>query len=226
MFTGIIEEVGALRTITRTARSIQVTIAAARVLEGLQPGDSIATNGVCLTVTRFDARGFTCDVMPQTMTATTLGDLTPGDPVNLERALTLSQRLGGHLVSGHIDGTGRITKLERDDIAVRITVSAPLHLMRYFTPKGSVALDGISLTLSAANQDSIEVSVIPHTWQHTALANKQVGSAVNLECDLIAKYVERLLSGPGSTAAGSGPEPEPVQSGELNTGFLAAHGFL
>lgn len=193
MFTGIIEEVGKVKSITRGSRSILLEVEAGRVLEGTKVGDSIATNGVCLTVTSLSDRGFKADVMPETMQRSNLGLLKPGSAVNLERALCLNSRLGGHLVAGHVDGTGRILDREQDDNAVWITIGTSARILRYVLEKGSVAIDGISLTVAYVDEAVFKVSVIPHTLQQTTLAQKRVGEVVNLENDMIARYVEKLL---------------------------------
>lgn len=193
MFTGIIEEVGKVKSITRGSRSILLEVEAGRVLEGTKLGDSIATNGVCLTVTSLSDRGFKADVMPETMQRSNLGLLKPGSAVNLERALCLNSRLGGHLVAGHVDGTGRILDREQDDNAVWITIGTSARILRYVLEKGSVAIDGISLTVAYVDEAVFKVSVIPHTLQQTTLAQKRVGEVVNLENDMIARYVEKLL---------------------------------
>lgn len=193
MFTGIIETIGTIRSIRRGARSITLHIAAPSILEGTAVGDSIATNGVCLTVTSIERDAFTADAMPETMQHTALGSLQAGSRVNLERALRLDSRLGGHMVSGHIDGTGTLAALKRDDNAIRLTVTASPDITRYIIPKGSVALDGVSLTVTGVTSGSFEVSVIPHTQHATTLTSLVPGTPVNIENDLIAKYIEKLL---------------------------------
>ncbi len=193
MFTGIIETIGTIRSIRRGARSITLHIAAPGILEGTAVGDSIATNGVCLTVTSIERDAFTADAMPETMQHTALGSLQAGSRVNLERALRLDSRLGGHMVSGHIDGTGTLAALKRDDNAIRLTVTASPDITRYIIPKGSVALDGVSLTVTGVTSGSFEVSIIPHTQHATTLTSLMPGTPVNIENDLIAKYIEKLL---------------------------------
>lgn len=201
MFTGIIETIGTIRAIRRGARSITLHIAAPGIVEGTAVGDSIATNGVCLTVTSIERDTFTADAMPETMERTALGRLQAGSRVNLERALRPDSRLGGHIVSGHIDGTGRLTALRRDDNAVRLRVAAPAGITRYVIPKGSVALDGVSLTVTEVTEEGFEVSVIPHTQHATTLTSLPVGAVLNIENDLVAKYIEKLLApaSPGLT---------------------------
>lgn len=193
MFTGIIEEIGKIKSITRGSRSVALEVQAKKVLEDTKVGDSIATNGVCLTVTSLTGAGFRADVMPETMRRSSLGTLKPGDRVNLERALCLSSRLGGHIVAGHVDGTGRITDVQRDDIAVWITISADAQLLRYMIEKGSITVDGVSLTIAYVDESVFRVSVIPHTQEETTLTGKHTGDIVNLENDMIARYVEKLM---------------------------------
>lgn len=193
MFTGIIEEVGKVKSIKPGASSFTLEVEAEKVLEGTQVGDSIATNGVCLTVTRLTGSGFTADVMPETVRRTSLGKLQAGSSVNLERALQLSSRLGGHLVSGHIDGTGRVEVLRQDDNAVWMTIACDSCLLRYIIEKGSITIQGVSLTVAGVDAHSFSVSLIPHTQEVTTLHTLKVGDLVNLENDIIAKYVEKLL---------------------------------
>ena len=194
MFTGIIEEIGIIRNIVKGSRSIKLTITAKKVLENTNLGDSIAVNGVCLTVTALGKDGFTADVMPESMSKTNMGRLKPGDRVNLERALTLSSRLGGHIVSGHIDGVGDIINMEKNDNAVRVTLTSVPKVMKYIVSEGSVALDGVSLTVAHLGDNDFTVSLIPHTAQVTTLLDKKVGDKLNIENDVVGKYVERLLS--------------------------------
>lgn len=193
MFTGIIEEVGHVKSLHRGAKSFTLEIEAEKVLEGTLVGDSIATNGVCLTVTSLTGHGFTADVMPETVSRTALGELVSGSPVNLERALSLQTRLGGHIVSGHIDGTGRITDRRQDDTALWLTIECDSKLLRYIIEKGSVTLQGVSLTVARVDARSFAVSLIPHTQAATTLHQAKVGNLVNIENDIIAKYVEKLL---------------------------------
>jgi riboflavin synthase len=214
MFTGIIEEVGTIKRVERGGRALVLEVRAREVLDGLQPGDSISTNGVCLTVTSFNDATFRADVMPETARRSNLGDLRPGDPVNLERALTLQRRLGGHLVSGHIDGTGRIVAKKRDENATWVTVAADAGILRLVVEKGSIAVDGISLTVAAVDDATFKVSIIPHTRQETTLARKETGATVNLENDLMAKYAEKLLRLDG------GRRPP-----GLTLDYLTEHGF-
>lgn len=210
MFTGIIEEIGKIKSITRSSRSVALEIQAKKVLEDTKVGDSIATNGICLTVTSLTGGGFRADVMPETMRRSNLGTLKPGDRVNLERALCLSSRLGGHIVAGHVDGTGRITDIQRDDIAVWITISADAQLLRYMIEKGSITVDGVSLTIAYVDEAVFRVSVIPHTQEETTLTGKHTGDIVNLENDMIARYVEKLMG---------------KENKGLSLEFLQANGF-
>lgn len=216
MFTGLVEELGVLRRLIRGADSAHLHISAAKVLDGISIGDSIAVNGVCLTVVDYDRDSFTADVMAETLARTNLGGLTPGRRVNLERALRLGGRLGGHLVSGHIDGVGTIVRREDRDIAVLVTIAAPPAVMRYIVKKGSVAVDGISLTVVETDAGSFQVSLIPHTARSTTLGYKRNGDTVNLEGDMIGKYVEKFLQQ---------REDAPEKKG-ISMDFLAAHGFI
>lgn len=212
MFTGIIEEIGHIKSIKHGGRSVVLEIGACRVLEATQVGDSIATNGVCLTVTAMGNGFFSADVMPETMRRTGLGELRPGDRVNLERALCLNSRLGGHLVSGHIDGTGRIADRVQDENAIWITIAAAPEMLRYVIEKGSICIDGISLTVAYVDESVFKVSIIPHTQQETTLTGKRIGETVNLENDMIAKYVEKLMGKQKIT-------------GGLSLDFLQENGF-
>ena len=193
MFTGIIEEIGHVKSLHRGAKSFTLEVEADVVMQGTQVGDSIATNGVCLTVTSLTGHGFTADVMPETVRRTALGELKAGSPVNLERALSLQTRLGGHIVSGHIDGTGRIADRRQDDTALWLTVECDSRLLRYIIEKGSITIQGVSLTVARVDERSFAVSLIPHTQSATTLHAARIGDRVNLENDIIAKYVEKLL---------------------------------
>ncbi len=195
MFTGIIEETGRIQSLKRGRASAVISVGAENILEDLRTGDSVAVNGVCLTVTSLSSRGFTADVMHETLDRSSLGSLGLGSPVNLERALQAGGRLGGHIVSGHIDGTGRIAGIRRDDNAIWYTIKTTRQILRYMVEKGSVAIDGISLTVARISGDGFSVSVIPHTAGLTALSCCRIGNLVNLENDCVAKYVERLLGG-------------------------------
>lgn len=202
MFTGIIEEVGTVRRIARGQHSAVLTIQAQTVLEGTAIGDSIAVNGICLTVTHLLADGFTADVMHETLNRSALTRLTPGSAVNLERAMAAGGRFGGHIVAGHVDGIGTIHNIRRDDTAVWYTVHTSPVLLRYVVEKGSITIDGISLTVAAVDREGFSVSTIPHTVSRTNLHDRRKGDPVNLETDIIGKYVEKLLA----------PAPEPPHS--------------
>ena len=193
MFTGIVEEMGAVERIQRGAHSAVVQIRARTVLEDLKIGDSVAVNGVCLTVVALQKNGFSADVMHETLDRSTLSALRPGSPVNLERAMAANGRFGGHIVAGHVDGAGTVAGLRRDDNAVWYTIQAPPQVLRYVVEKGSIAVDGISLTVAQVGKDWFSVSVIPHTAAVTALGQRRTGDRVNLECDIVGKYVEKLL---------------------------------
>ncbi|MFH1159816.1 MAG: riboflavin synthase [bacterium] len=193
MFTGIIEEVGSIKEIRRGGRSVSLIVMARKILEGTRTGDSISVDGVCLTVTSLTANGFTADVMPESMNRTTFRELKSGSRVNLERALQLSDRLGGHIVSGHIDGTGRILERRKDETAEWFRISAHPDLLKYIVEKGSVAIDGISLTVAKVDRTSFSVSIIPHTQEGTTILQKRIGAQVNIECDIVAKYIEKLI---------------------------------
>lgn len=194
MFTGIIEEIGKIRTVKSGEKSSMLTISAKKVLNNTVLGDSIAVNGICLTVTELGSDYFCADVMAETMRRTNLSQQKPGNFVNLERALTPLTRMGGHIVSGHIDGTGTITAYEKEDNATWVTVQTAEEILKYIVEKGSIAIDGVSLTVAYVDDICFKVSIIPHTSQQTTLLKKGVGNTVNLECDVIAKYVERLMN--------------------------------
>jgi riboflavin synthase len=194
MFTGIIEETGIVKSITHGSTSSQLTIEAKLVIGDSKVGDSINTNGVCLTVTAFGPGVFTVDVMPETIRRTNFSTLRPGSRVNLERALRLMDRIGGHLVSGHIDGTGKIIRRWDEGNAVWFMISAEKEILCYIIQKGSVAIDGISLTVTTADTHSFGVSIIPHTQENTTLLQYKSGDTVNIECDIIGKYIEKLHS--------------------------------
>ena len=195
MFTGIIEEIGTVKKISLGGKSGSLEIGAKKVLEGTAVGDSIAVNGVCLTVTGMNSSSFTADVMAETVRRSSLGSLSVGSGVNLERAMAANGRFGGHIVSGHIDGTGTISRLVREEIAVWVHVKTSAEILRLMVEKGSIAIDGISLTVALVNETEFAVSVIPHTAEETTLLSKKVGDTVNLENDIVGKYVEKLLGG-------------------------------
>ncbi len=207
MFTGIIEEVGRVSS----AQSKSLVIAARDILQGMEPGGSMAVNGVCLTITSFNTNSFSVDLMSETLKRSNLGLLSAGDGVNLERPLALGERLGGHLVQGHIDATGRVASVRWDGEAMVIRFEAPPEVMCYVVEKGFIAVDGVSLTVVAKNTGSLQVSVVEYTRQHTTLGDRQVGDSVNLEVDIIAKYVEQLSQAPSTG---------------VTVDFLQEHGFL
>ncbi len=215
MFTGLIEEVGAVRQMRRSGDGARITVATALPMEEITLGESIAVNGVCLTVVSFGSGSFAADVSPESLERSTLGELSAGAPVNLERALRLSDRLGGHLVSGHIDGVATVVERRQDRNAVRFTFRVPDALSRYLVEKGSVAVDGISLTVNEVGEETFGLAVIPHTLAVTTLKDLRPGGRVNIETDLIAKYVERLLGKSPSSGASS-----------IDLRFLANNGFL
>ena len=199
MFTGIVEETGVIRGIRKNRESAVVSVEAGKVLEDLKIGDSVAVNGVCLTVVGFFPGGFGADVMHETLDRSTLGSLKPGSRVNLERAMAADGRFGGHIVAGHVDGRGTVRKIERDDNALWYTIGTGREILRYVVEKGSIAIDGISLTVAKVSEESFQVSVIPHTARKTVLQDRKPGDQVNLETDVIGKYVERFLTFPAET---------------------------
>lgn len=194
MFTGIIEEVGTVKSIVRSSNSAVFTINAKLVTSDIKLGDSIAVNGLCLTVIDYGKTEFSADIMPESLRRSSLGSLKNGSKVNLERAMPAVGRFGGHIVSGHIDGTGRISKIRRESNAVWYTVEADKSILKYIVTKGSVALDGISLTIAEVTANNFSVSVIPHTAENTILPTKNTGDFVNIENDCIGKYIEKLIS--------------------------------
>lgn len=212
MFTGIVEEMGTIEDIKRGSQSAVLLIQCQKVLESTKIGDSIAVNGVCLTVTGMNAHGYTADVMAETLNRSSLGALARGSRVNLERAMPADGRFGGHIVAGHIDGTGTIQNIQRDETAVWYRISAQPELLRYIVEKGSITIDGISLTVARVTKTDFSVSVIPHTQANTVLSDRSPGDIVNLETDIIGKYVEKLL------------QPREDEQ-TLTMDFLAEHGF-
>ncbi|MBQ8983879.1 MAG: riboflavin synthase [Lachnospiraceae bacterium] len=222
MFTGIVEETGTVRKIIGQQVSGQIEIQAHKVLDGTALGDSIAVNGVCLTVTRIQGDVFTADVMAETLRRTNLGSLPIGAKVNLERAMAANGRFGGHIVSGHIDGTGTVQSLHPEGNAVWVTIAAPEAILRLIIEKGSIAIDGISLTVAYVDDRVFKVSIIPHTGEETTLLFKKAGDIVNLENDVVGKYVERLLV--PYQAKGGGLSEQNHSSG-ITMDFLAEHGF-
>lgn len=217
MFTGIVEEVGIVRSVVSGQISGELAIRASKVLSGTRIGDSIAVNGVCLTVTALLPDGFTADVMPETLRRSNLGKLRQGAKVNLERAMPADGRFGGHIVSGHIDGVGTITEQRREGNAVWVRVAASREILALIVEKGSICIDGISLTVAALDDDSFQVSIIPHTCSETTLLTKAVGDPVNLENDVVGKYVQRLLQ--------PAIAPTKPRESRITMEFLAEHGF-
>jgi riboflavin synthase len=217
MFTGIIEGPGVVKAAGSSGQGLGLTIRPEFLLRDPKEGESIAVNGVCLTATTISERVFTVDVSPETISRSTLGALRPGSRVNLERALRLSDRLGGHLVSGHVDGVGEIVDKRSAGGFLLFSIAIPRHLERYIIEKGSVAVDGVSLTVNVCGKGVISLAIIPHTVRLTTMGLRERGDKVNIEVDLIGKYIEKLLMA-GRT------EPEPGMS--IDAGFLARHGFL
>ena len=218
MFTGIVEEMGKLQNIKKGTHSAVLQIAAKEITADLHIGDSVAVNGVCLTVTDFNSSGFSADVMHETLKRTALSGLKIGSPVNLERAMAANGRFGGHIVSGHVDGIGQITDITRDDNAIWYTIAAAPTVMHYIVEKGSIAIDGISLTVARVNEQSFAISAIPHTVAVTTLGGKGIGDSVNLENDIIGKYVEKFLQ-PAK------PTEKPQLESKLTLEFLTENGF-
>ncbi len=194
MFTGIIEEIGKVNRISKGSESAVIEINASKIMDDVKLGDSIAVNGVCLTCTKLVSNGFTADIMAETLRRSSLGELKAGSHVNLERAMKADGRFGGHIVSGHIDGTGIISEIRSEDNAVWYSIKASESLLRYIVLKGSIAIDGISLTVAYVDNECFRVSIIPHTLKETVLSERKKGDIVNLENDIISKYVEKLLS--------------------------------
>jgi riboflavin synthase len=225
MFTGLIEEIGSIRRIYRQGQAMVLTIAAKHIMDDVQLGDSIAVNGVCLTVISFDSDSFSVDVMPETFRHTNLSSLQTGSRANLERAMSAQGRFGGHIVQGHVDTPGRIRERYAEENAVVYRIEPDnVSLFRYIMPQGSITVDGISLTVVDTDETSFSVSIIPHTLAQTILQDKHPGDTVNLECDVLGKYVERLLTfGSGGMAArshrGSG------KSSSITEAFLMEHGY-
>ncbi len=215
MFTGLVEETGIVKEITRSSKSIRLKISAKKVLEDIKTGDSICTDGICLTVVHFDQSNFTVEAMSETLQKTKLNDISINSRVNLEPALKITDRLGGHLVSGHIDGVGVITNIIKEDIAHIISISPEQQLLKYIINKGSIAIDGISLTVSYVDHSIFKVSIIPHTAQETTLLTRRIGDKVNLETDMIAKYTEKLLSSNNEN-----------RNKEIDKNFLSQNGFM
>lgn len=216
MFTGIIESVGTIVEIQAAGEDRRLQINSNTLdLDDLKLGDSVAVNGICLTVTSLTGNGFWADVSAETITSSTFANLTRGDRVNLEKALTPTSRLGGHLVSGHVDGVGQVVAREPIGGSIKFTIKVPANLTRYIAVKGSITINGISLTVNRVEGDCFDLNIVPHTQGETTLTDFKVGTAVNVEVDQIARYLERLLQGDSSSSAKSG----------ITEGFLAQHGF-
>ncbi len=218
MFTGIVEEMGVVKSLEKALTGTRLTILASAVLQDLAVGASISVNGACLTVVARNEKDFSTEVSPETLAVTSLGKLAPGSPVNLERAMRLNERIGGHLVAGHVDGVGMIRGRQQDGNAILLTIEAPEEVLRYCVHKGSVTIDGISMTINEVTDRTISISVIPHTAKVTTLGLKQPGDSVNLESDLIGKYVERLLQERGNLPA----KPTPV----IDRDYLKKRGLI
>src|SRR4026209_2283329 len=217
MFTGIVEELGAIIAIDKTLAGTRMTILASAVMSDLKIGDSISVNGTCLTVVNKTDHNFSVEVSPETLSITSLGQLAAGAPLNLERAMKLNERLGGHLVAGHVDGIGTVRSRRQEGNAIVLVIEAPSDVLRYCVHKGSVTVDGISLTINDATDHSFSVSIIPHTAAVTTLGLKQVDDQVNLESDLIGKFVERRLQQRSQL-----PKPTPV----IDKDYLKKHGLM
>ncbi|MCA1030589.1 riboflavin synthase [Bacillus timonensis] len=217
MFTGIIEEIGTVKNISGTGQAIILKIEASKILNDVQLGDSISVNGVCLTVTSFTDREFTVDVMPETINATSLVSLRRGSSVNLERAMAANGRFGGHFVSGHVDGVGEIVHKERKENAVYYTIKVDEHIRKFMLMKGSVAVDGTSLTIFGLTDNTFTISLIPHTLQETILGQKGQGDTVNLECDMLGKYVQQFVQ--------NLHDGKPSKQSSITAGFLEEHGY-
>jgi riboflavin synthase len=218
MFTGIIQSVGTVRRLEPRGGDVRISIATGKLpMADVALGDSIAVNGVCLTAVDLGSGSFSADCSRETLSLTTLGDLVPGSPVNLEKALTLAAPLGGHLVSGHVDGVGRVLERREDARSWRLRIEAPGDLARYIAHKGSICVDGVSLTVNRVDGPCFDLNIVPHTLEETLIVHYQPGTRVNLEVDLIARYLERLLLGERAAE---------TQSGGVTLEFLAEHGFL
>ena len=215
MFTGIIEEVGEIQSIKKGANSAVITIKASTVLGDLHLGDSVALNGVCLTAVSIGKNNYSVDVMHETLNRSALIQLSLGQHVNLERAMPANGRFGGHIVAGHVDGTGKITEIRRDDNAVWYTIQASPQIMKYIVTKGSVTVDGISLTVAKVSETDFSISAIPHTVKITVLGERKEGDIVNLETDIIGKYVEKLIT----------PVKEQPTKSNITRDFLNKYGF-
>lgn len=219
MFTGIIESIGTIRDMQPKGGDMRLTLATGKLdMRDVALGDSIAVNGVCLTAIALDGSSFSADVSRETLSLTSLGNLSRGSKVNLEKALTLQTRLGGHLVSGHVDGLGEVISRHDDARSVRFSIRAPDSLAKYISAKGSITVDGTSLTVNKVDGSTFELNIVPHTLEETIIADYRSGTQVNLEVDVIARYLERLLL--GDKAA------QPSTGGGITEAFLAEHGFM
>jgi riboflavin synthase len=216
MFTGLIEEIGEVDKIAKSAKSAQITIKSKKVLEDIKLGDSISTNGVCLTVVKFDKNSFVVDVMPETMRRSNLKNIKSGSRVNLERAMQLGDRLGGHIVSGHVDGIGIIKSIDKEDNATWVSIETSLDIMKYMINKGSVTIDGISLTIAKVEDEVFKVSIIPTTKGETTLLDKHIGDELNVECDVVGKYIERFMIF----------NQEEASKSSIDINFLKENGFI
>ncbi|KAF6580147.1 riboflavin synthase [Paenibacillus sp. S33] len=220
MFTGLVEEVGRIQTISKSGEAMVLGISGSVVLGDLKIGDSVSVNGVCLTAIQIGTKDFKVDVMPETFRSSNLKELRSGSRVNLERAMAASGRFGGHIVQGHVDGTGTIRGVTSDQNAVVFEIEPKNQtLFKYILLKGSITIDGISLTVAQRTRDTFAVSIIPHTLSETALQAKREGDTVNIECDILGKYVEQLLNYRGAA------EAERVEEAPLSLDYLAKHGF-
>ncbi|GGH24825.1 riboflavin synthase [Paenibacillus segetis] len=227
MFTGLVEEVGRMNSVSRRGEAMELEISADLITDGLKLGDSISVNGVCLTATSFQRNKFTVDVMPQTYRNTNLKDLKPGSKVNLERAMLAGGRFGGHIVQGHVDGVGTITGSKRDYNAVmyEIAPSDP-SLFKYIIPQGSITVDGISLTVVDVKARGFSISIIPHTLSETLFAYKNTGDTVNLECDVLGKYVDHLLRYGRAKSDDGSSKAQSASSSSMDMSFLVENGFV
>ncbi len=216
MFTGIIESIGTIRNIEQQSGDARLLIDVGQLdMQDVALGDSIACNGVCLTVIEFDETSYTSDISGETLRLTTLGDIAVGSSVNLEKALTPSTRLGGHLVSGHVDGIGEIIVIKKDSRSIQYQIKAPIELAHYIAKKGSICVDGVSLTVNEISDNLFDLNLVPHTLSETTASDYQVGTKVNLEVDLLARYLERLLTGQKKRSGSN-----------ITTSFLQNNGFI
>lgn len=219
MFTGLIEEIGKIKSIQSGGKSIRLTVSASKIMDDVKLGDSIATNGICLTVVGCDSSSFSADVMPETMSRTNFELLGAGSHVNLERALRVGDRMGGHMVSGHVDGLGEVVGKEQDDNAIWVSIATPKNILKYIVEKGSIAIDGISLTVAYVDDKIFKVSIIPLTQEDTTLTSKKQGDKVNLECDMTAKYIEKFMFHKDEENAKAEKE-------DISMNFLRENGFV